>query len=489
MPLPATLQWDVRQSGSDNNGGAWDSASAGTDFSQQNSPQVVLNNSSIITSITANVITFTSGYSPTNADLGNVVWMTGGTNVTVGAYCITAVTPGAGGTWTVTGAVALPTSGTTTNATGNMGGSKASIGGVGLGVPVAGNYVWIKYNISPYGITQSANASGGRYTNANGTQALPVMLRGFDVAHGDQTGNRPTLQWSVAGASQFIINVTGVHTLENLILDGNSPTFSATGGVTTSAAMAVRNCQLKNCSNNALRSTGAGTSALVKMLGCEVTGCNTAAACNLSGTGVLVLDGCSIHDNTFDGVTMGNTGVVMANRTLFATNKSAATRSHIVCTTTGIVSCNGCTFYNSGSHQVDLQAATMASFANCIFETSGGYGVATDAAGVQPDVQMLNCAFYNNSTGKYDGTKIFGAAAFGEINQSAGSYFVTPGTNFAPNTTAGQGALIRATGFPSSYPGFASTLSYGDVGAVQHQDTGGGGGSVMLLDMSGGVRG
>src|SRR5262249_6536029 len=93
----------------------------GTDRSQQTNVQVNIDNSTITTSITATVITFT-GYTPTAADVGNTVRMLTGTNVTAGTYEITAWT---GSTWTVTGAANLPTSGTTTNATGKMGGCLA----------------------------------------------------------------------------------------------------------------------------------------------------------------------------------------------------------------------------------------------------------------------------------------------------------------------------------------------------------------------------
>jgi len=47
---------------------------------------------------------------------------------------------------------------------------------------------------------------------------------------------------------------------------------------------------------------------------------------------------------------------------------------------------------------------------------------------------------------------------------------------FLPNTTAGGGAALRAAGFP----GFL------DIGAMRHEDAGGGGGMVLPRAMNGG---
>src|SRR5436309_2045193 len=106
MALSAAIVFEARAStGNDNWGGGFKAGATGTDRSQQNSAQVAIDNATITTSITANVITFT-GYTPTSADVGNVVQMLTGTNVTAGFYEITAQTST---TWTVTGTASLPT--------------------------------------------------------------------------------------------------------------------------------------------------------------------------------------------------------------------------------------------------------------------------------------------------------------------------------------------------------------------------------------------
>src|SRR5215831_20343572 len=93
MALAATGYWEIRSSlGNDNNGGGFNYNVGGTDRSQQNNVQVAIDNATITTSITTNVITFTAGYTATAADVGNYVQMLTGTNVTAGFYEITSFT-------------------------------------------------------------------------------------------------------------------------------------------------------------------------------------------------------------------------------------------------------------------------------------------------------------------------------------------------------------------------------------------------------------
>ena len=72
MALSATVVWEVRGvTGADTNGGGFNSAAAGTDYSQQAAPQVVIDGATI----TATVHTTTTqlnivGYTVAAADVG-----------------------------------------------------------------------------------------------------------------------------------------------------------------------------------------------------------------------------------------------------------------------------------------------------------------------------------------------------------------------------------------------------------------------------------
>src|SRR5947209_15754292 len=122
MAISANTVFEIRTTGSDNNGGGFVTGASGTDFSQQDTAQVNIDNATITTSITTTTVTFSAGYTPTAADIGNIVQFLTGTNVTAGFYQITAQTAT---TWTLD---RTPLSaGTTTNATAKMGGGLASL--------------------------------------------------------------------------------------------------------------------------------------------------------------------------------------------------------------------------------------------------------------------------------------------------------------------------------------------------------------------------
>jgi hypothetical protein len=197
----------------------------GTDRSQQTTTQVNIDNSTITTSITASVITFT-GYTPTAADVGNTVRMLTGTNVTAGVYEIIAFT---GTTWTVTGAAALPTSGTTTNATGKMGGCLATPGAA-MVAATGGNKVWIK--AGTYTCSSSSNVAGGRLTPPGGADSRPTGLFGYSATRGD-FGTKPVLRPS--GASTTLITASAdLIWADNIEFQANAQTGAVGVNVTGS---------------------------------------------------------------------------------------------------------------------------------------------------------------------------------------------------------------------------------------------------------------
>src|SRR3972149_408153 len=118
MALSATVVFEVRVGGSDSNGGGFNSAAGGTDRSLQTAPHVVIDGATI--TCTVNAVTTKldiAGYTTTDADVGNLVNITGGTmTLSPPPYQITAQT--GGNQWTVDRAAG--TAGQT--GTGNMGG-------------------------------------------------------------------------------------------------------------------------------------------------------------------------------------------------------------------------------------------------------------------------------------------------------------------------------------------------------------------------------
>jgi hypothetical protein len=99
---------------------------------------------------------------------------------------------------------------------------------------------------------------------------------------------------------------------------------------------------------------------------------------------------------------------------------------------------------------------------------------------------LLGCADYNSTTPvdpNIDTSKIFNGAGVHASILSLSSpndpFTNAAGGDFTLNNTAGRGALLRAAGY---YPiAGGSQIGYPDIGAYQHQDSGGGGGGVFNI--------
>src|SRR6516225_9792456 len=117
----ATLVFDVRTTGSDNNGGGFDSgvASPGTDYSQQDSAQIAYTD--LVIGSTGNENQLTSAANPFGSTSpGNVINISGGTGFQTGLYRILSVS---GSTATMDQGVGTANS---TGGTGNLGGAFAT---------------------------------------------------------------------------------------------------------------------------------------------------------------------------------------------------------------------------------------------------------------------------------------------------------------------------------------------------------------------------
>lgn len=398
--------------------------------------------------------------------VGNIIAISSGTNVTVQRATIISTS-----TVTATFDKAVST-GVTSNGAGKMGGAFASPGAAG-GVHVSGNTVFIKYNATAFTVTStSAGASNGRFSfNAGVSLGVPTRVCGFDVTPGDETANRPTIKWGVNAASNPLFSLAGqFNSLENVILDCNLAGFTSTRGISLPTGPAnVRRVKVMNASAQAINQSSSNSNDVLTNV--EVTGCTTATAISVAGGATMELHGCYIHDNTFDGLTASITGNLIIENTIFATNKNGSSNSAIVVSTATRLFMDKVTVYNSGSHGVDLQVACSAHIANSYFETDGGYGI--NVAAVSGMVYLINNGYYNNTSSKYTTANVNMRNVVGEVIPTA-SALTNPGSgDFSLNNTGSAGAVLRAAAFPGTFPG-SSTNAYGDIGAGQHQDAGGG---------------
>lgn len=439
--------------------GAW--LLTGQDRSQQNSPQVAIDNSVITTSITANVITFT-GYTPTVADVGNVVQMLTGTNVTAGFYQITAFTST---TWTVTGAVNLPTSGTTTNATGNMGGALLTLAKL-AGAMIASNKAYVVGAFTSTATITFAQSAGP-------TGAVPATkIIGYSATRGDTGHATLTLSTNTG--------LTGINGTGNGLwveqVDVDCGSLGTSTGLSSSTNFTALRCKVSNFTTAGITSTGSNFNAIA----CEVTGGVAGATAGiLQANAGISAQRCFVHDNACTGIRFAAGSCVAHN---LVANNSGATSDGIQLTGAQSVVINN-TCHNNGRDGIrnSTTASSGLSLRGNLLTNNAGYGITLNSAtAVEAQSTFDGNAYYLNTTG----TRNLADSTVGNYGISpyantrdvilTASPYVGPTTgtsaNFNLNNTAGGGAACRHTGDPLSWSGNTGSAGFPDMGAVQHQD-------------------
>ena len=439
MALQSSTVWEVRTTGNDANGGGFAAGTSGTDYSQQDAAQVAYTD----LVIGATTTQLTSAANPfTAAHVGNTLNVTGGATFTAGRYQVISV---AGTTATMDRSV-----GTAGGAgTGNLGGALATPGLAAAQV-VAKNLVFIK--AGTYTCSATANVSGGRPAPAVASRWI-----GYVAARGDATywGTMPSLK---AGASTMTVFTAAAMdiSVENLEVDGQAPTYTATYGFGGTGSPRVRawNCRAKNMTNDGFTGGVNFQCHYCEAINCGYYGFNLGA-----GTLGGAARGCLARGGTAgfyaDGPGVFYTGCVAYG------NSSDGFRSFYA------VIARGCSAISNGGDGFQLNAA-MSVADSCV--AYGNTGVGFASATSQYDALILNCAAGSNTGGSYSTANIPGGNVVGLIPLSANPFVGASGLNFALNNTAGGGALLRGGGFGMG-PGSATT-GYPDVGAVQHQDNG-----------------
>ena len=234
-----------------------------------------------------------------------------------------------------------------------------------------------------------------------------------------------------------------------LTVDGCSNGFQM-GNLTVefqSADCTIAECEVKNCTND----------------GIQIVGTDSA------------VERCYVHGNARDGVRMGDLGVIA----------SLAVRGSIITANGGVgvnvasnrtcsLSVERNTISGNTGDGIASAVTTANTFglalANNIIDSNGGWGVnLQNSTGVITAVNRNN-AYRNNTSGARSNL----SAGTGDVTLTADPFTNKAGGDYSLNSVAGGGAACRAAGFPGAFPG-GTTTGYLDVGAVQHQDAGGGG--------------
>jgi hypothetical protein len=380
--------------------------------------------------------------------VGNCVYITGGGSTT-GWYQITSYTSGL--SVTVDRAP-----GTATNATIHVGGCLAHPSLLCL-VMVTGNKGYVKsgtYTIN----SNSIGISGGAIQFTGG--ASNILVAGYATTHGDNCvgGSRPFLQLATGVGSEPVwLDVFGV--IANFTVDGNRGgglslpnwAFLVYGGGT------LVNCVVQNCNVDGFTQYSSG--GYSQFIDCYAYNCNYGFVQTAAG---FICHGCVASGCTNDGFNVDVNAIANCNFCISINNGG----NGFLCAGNGIPFSN-CAAYNNTLSGFTCTSNTQVLYQNCISVSNGSYGFQNG--------YLNNCAVYGN------GTNTSGQSNFPNNSLTlTGSPFVSASTgNFALNNTSGAGAACRAAGFPGAFPGI-STTGYLDIGAAQHQASGGGGGANIV---------
>ena len=526
MALPATGVIEIRQSATANNvnGGGFNSARGGTDYTLQDASQLTNTDgaSTASTTFTSALATFTS------AMVGNYLHLVSATGTpTLGWYEIV--------TFTDANNVVLDrTSGTYTLGTFHVGGAmslNSTLDDDLFEIGIEGNIFYIKYSASTFVLGEAVSIT------ATGGVQKPIEVIGYNTTRGDNpTGaNRPTvscganslifaLNWQTSniiftGTGSPMVNFSSGNSKGVNCKYKNTSTAVDRGAVTNNGVdLFLVNCELISYRGKAI----ATTSNVLLAVGCYLHASNMGLSVRVS---TYTLVDCIISDNVtsavnFEVANTGRTNII--NSTLYGSENTTGTAFAVFTGTTDITLLNNIIYgFTDGVNHPDVQSVGFDDY-NCYFNndtdvtnwTKGSNDVATNPT-------FTSVSQLTGVNASVSGSVITATGAFGSVTDNvdyfylisgtgatAGMYGITShtadtatldiapggsGTNISWQITTGHnfavGTNMKALGFPGSFSGALST-GYMDIGAVQRQEpTGGSGGLLINPGLAGGMNG
>ena len=482
MAISQKTAWECRASaaGNPNNGGGFDASFGGVDYTRRNTPQIVLNGSTIKFSASGATATVTvAGYTVSLNDRGNILIPTGGTNVvTTRPFQIISVNTAAN-TWTLDANV---TTGATSNGAGNVGGALPSpaLFSKYMSDAAAGQAGWtlrIRNQGIPgvptiYSLSATANVDGGRmsFTRAgsgfkNGLSTRIIGCVSSDLPNNteekpvlSQTNNNPLcgLGGNAFGIEWFNVRFTGGGSSAN----GSNVCFSTNfdtiyfercefynfgGGATESSSVACLDCKFERCALSSALHTIMATGYVKR---CTFLNCG--------GIYIWAINHCEISE------------------TLLASlnGPSISFGIYVDSNSAGNVSCKNVTFDGFARDGLTTEvavggAARLILIEDCLFTNLATNGV--KAKNPTNGVRIKNCAFYNCAT---DVSANVLDAPQNKISLSQSPYRDGANSDFWSrdyrlNNAFGGGADCIGIGSRAALPGFGAQGAAGDAGAYQ----------------------
>jgi hypothetical protein len=428
--IPVTAVWELRANAGNSGlqGGFFSSARSGTDYSQQDSPQLSLTDIATDGAGTG-ISSATGGF--TAAMVGNGIYITGG-STTAGWYEIVAVTD------TNAATIDRSAGASKTGATGRVGGAASFVSGV-LAIMVAGNVGWVK--------ADATHTLTGNLSTAAGSEAAAIDLRGYGTTRGDSpTGdNRP-----LVACGAYYVTPGNYVRVSHLRMTGTGTYVIAMG-----AGTVFLNVKAVNSSETASRRAFSDTNGTATLVSCEASSTAGNGVYNAVANGLHLL-GCYIHDCGEYGVYCSSGGGYL---TLVATVfDTCVVGVYGTTIRRGFVA--HCVFYGNTSYGFQLTTGDYFFICNSIF-SGNGVGISLADGHEGENYEDWN-DFYDNTTDREN------------IDAGAHDLAIDPGfANAAAGDFSTSAAGLRNAAIPALMPGGAFT-NYADIG-LQVQATGGGG--------------
>lgn len=437
MAFAATMEWDVSTTGNAANGGGFDptSGTPGTNYANQNSPQVVYTD--LVIDGTTNTKCTSAATPFTSAHVGNVINIVSGTGFTVQRVQIMSVAASVATCDKSLGTLS------STGGNGNLGGALLTIAAANT-LAIASNTIHIK--TGTYTLTTAVVV----------TQAT-ITWRGFQTTHSDY-GTKPLITTATNSTNLITTSsTTGTQTWDNLSLS-NTASVRANGVVQLSSHGSNEYWIFKNCVfdgfTKAINSDNIGANfdvIAIYVINCEIKNCSGSQIETFTGT--LWVVGSYIHGGAADGI------LTPANLTVERSIISANGASGINITGNSNVRIDSCSIANNTTKGLfGTTSSPITVITNSIFagNASASNVYFASPASARCTDSSRNNAFYGTNTGW--------AASQGDVTLSASPF--TSSTDFSLNATAGGGAACKAVGAPGVFPG-GLTTGYPDIGAAQ----------------------
>ena len=461
MAITADAQWWIRTDGNDLNGAGFDSTIGGygTNYADQAAAQLTLTDLATSGAGSTTLTSATGGF--TSAMVGNAIQIVSGTNVTNGYYFVTG--------YTSSGSVTVDRApdnggGGISSGNGKLGGAWASpefvidtIAATTTPSPLlAGNTV----NIRGSG---TDNPSSPDYTFSNYRQPTIGASDNFIKFVG--YNGRPHIR----GDGNLIFHGTLRHWYRNI-------KFSAGGSSFATSHNMVSHCHITNCifDQNGYGGHCANVKAAIGNYfynsGGTANGTESALTCtdyNFPVFGNFINTyGAGIRANT---IGSARNNIIVGSGTsygIFVGNNNASWHQQI-CHNTIINAVDGILVDGNNQHDSLIDVS-----GNLIVDCDVGIKFSAAVTDLNMNGSYHKNGFYNN-TANYQNW----SGRSGDVILTADPFTDASAGDYSLNTTAGGGAACRGAINPFEFVPIVSPVGYGDIGALQSDPTGAGGGS------------